>query len=496
MEQGTYSKSRRIASNSILLFLRMFVITLINLYAVRVILKGLGSVDYGIFNTVGGVITTSAFVSSVLSVSMQRFYSYAMGNRTFDKLKELFSASIHIILILVVIVILLFETVGLWFVDTQITIPSERMDATLAIYQYALCAFIFSLIQIPFMAAVFASEDMGIYTTISIIECLLKLLAAFLILQVTNDGLVFYGKAISLIAMLVAFMYIAVCRLRYKEYQYVKVKTRGLYRQLLSFSGWSLFGSVANTSIVQGSTILLNVFFGPIVNAAFAIALQINNAFVALSNTMVLSFRPAMIKAYAEKQNDFLNKLFSTSSQFLFYVLLAIAIPLISEMRTILNLWLDQVTEDTVLFSRLIIVYIVCMAQSNPITIIVQASGQLKNYHLPVECVTIASLPLSYMLFSFGLPPYSVFISIIGTCIVAHVVRLYCLRRMFAFSIRNYCLTLLLPGLITLLICVALVFAIRFFIQADYSRLIILLITTPAIVTGFAYLMNKLCHKP
>lgn len=515
MQQETYSKSGRIASNTILLFLRMFVITIINLYAVRIVLKGLGDVDYGIFNTVAGVITVSAFISGVLSVSMQRFYSYAIGEGTFDKLKEIFSASIHIILILVVVVVLLFETVGLWFVDTQLTIPAERMDAMLTIYHFALCAFVFSLIQIPFMAAVFANEDMGIYAAISIVECLLKLLAAFLILQVTNDGLVFYGRTIMLIAIFVACLYFMVCKIRYKEYHYVRIQDKSLYRKLLSFSGWTLFGSIANTSIIQGSTILLNVFFGPIVNAAFAIALQINNAFIALGNTMVLSFRPAMIKAYAEKQHDFLNKLFSICNKFLLYTLLAIAIPIFSEMETILNLWLDHVTENTVLFSRLIIIYIVCMAQSNPITIIVQASGRLKSYHLPVESVTIASLPLSYLFFVFGLPSWFVFVSIISTCLIAHVVRLWCLKHMFDFSITRYCRTLLLPGAIVVLVSVAFVLLIHYYIPTEYYRLIILLLAIPSIVAGLVYLIgvdsqertivrqsfntiikHKLCHKP
>ena len=428
----TQEKSQRIAANTLTLFVRMFVIMLVNLYAVRLVLRGLGEMDYGIFNSIAGVVTMSACIASTLSVAIQRFYSFALGRHDYRELREMFSISVNVVLLFCILIFVVFEKLGLWFVSTQLVIPPERLEAALWIYQFSLAVLLLSILQIPFLAAIFAHEQMGTYAVVSTVECLLKLGAAWLISQATIDGLVFYSSGLLVTAVIVFFMYVMVARRRYAECHYQKVNDRSKYRQLFSFSGWTLFGSLSNIGLIQGSIILLNIFFGPVIVASFAIAQQINNAFNALTNSMVLSFRPPMIKAYAEQQTDYLNLLFVACNKFVVYFLAATALPIICEMDTILHFWLGQVSESTVLFARLIVVYIFVAALHTPITIVMQAIGRIKEYHLFVESVCLLSVPLTWLLFHMGFASYSVFFSMISLCLLAQVVRVFCVRRYYA----------------------------------------------------------------
>jgi O-antigen/teichoic acid export membrane protein len=490
--QNSYSKSKRIASNTLVLFVRMFILTILNLYAVRLVLKGLGEEDYGIFNTIAGVVTLSSFISGVMALSIQRFYSIALGKKDHQGLKDIFSASINIIIVLSIIILIIFETVGLWFVQTRISIPLERMEATLWIYQFALFSFICSIVQIPYTAAIFAHEDMGIYAFVSTVECALRVLVAALIGKVIMDGLVFYGLGLVVAAIIILLMYMWFGMKNYEECHYRYVKPSPLYKHLLTFSGWTMFGSIANVGLIQGSVILLSMFFGPIINAAFGIALQINNAFQSLCNSMVIPFRPAMIKAYAEKQFNYLNQLFSVSNKFILYVLMAVGLPVFFEMESILKLWLgDAVNQNIVLFSRLIIIYIICLAMHNPITIIMHALGRVKEYHLPVESTTLLSLPVSWLLFRLGLPSHCILFSMIGVCLAAHLMRLLCLRRFYdMFSIRKYFIFLIVPGLLIMLVGILIYYALLKNMEQTYLRTILTFLILPTIIVALSYFIG------
>lgn len=490
--QNSYSKSKRIASNTLVLFVRMFILTILNLYAVRLVLKGLGEEDYGIFNTIAGVVTLSSFISGVMALSIQRFYSIALGEGDKQRLKDIFSASMNILFVLSLILFVLFETIGVWFIRTHISIPIDRIDATWWIFQFALFAFISSIMQIPYTAAIYAHEDMGVYALISTIECIMRVGVAFLIGKMMMDNLVFYGMGIMVAAIIVFFMYMWYGYKHYYECHYSFSPNKIIYKNLLTFSGWTIFGTIANVGIIQGSIILLGMFFGPIINAAFGIALQINNAFQSLCNSMVLPFRSAMMRAYAEKEFGYLDKLFAMNNKFIFYVLLAVSLPILSEMETILHLWLgENVSQNTLLFSRLIIIYVICMAMHNPITIIMQASGHVKEYHLPVESATLMCIPVTYVLFRLGLPSYSVFYSMIGVCVIAHVIRLLCLRRYYdGFSFGEYITSFILPALFVTIIGGLLTYYLHQHLDGVYSRLIIVGLLIPLVVFILVYLFG------
>lgn len=507
MEKEAFNKSKRIASNTIFLFIRMFVLTLVNLYAVRIIFKELGEQDYGIFNTVASIVLLTSFINSTLSLSIQRFFSIALGRNEEESLRRIFSASLNIILILSLLSLILLCTIGAWFFCTHLVIPAERFTAASWCYVFTIGSFICTILQIPFMGALFAHEDIGHYAVISTAECFLKLLAAYLIAFFSYDHLITYSFLLWTVSVIILLSYIIISHHKYAECHYILTTDRKLHQKLLSFSGWTLLGPVASVGAIQGNTILLNTFFGPVIIASFAIALQINNAFNTLCNSVVLAFRPAMIKAYAEEKIQFLNQLFSVINKFLAILFLAIALPLIIEMRTIIGLWLDDCSETSILFARLIIIYVFILTLNNPITIILEASGHVKEYHLPVEIIMFMCFPLSWFMLSCGLPADSVLWTMIGVCLIAHLERVVILQKYHhSFSMREYLISFCLPVAVIGGISSLVALAIHHSIDVIWIRFLAIIIATPSIIFILGYLIginqkektivNELLYKP
>lgn len=468
------NSSKRIATNTLVLFARMLVLTFVNLYTVRLILAGLGTEDYGIFNAIAGVVTASTCISSVLALSTQRFYSYAIGKREPKRLQEIFSVSLNICLLMSVCFILLFEILGPWLVSTLLTIPHCRMEAALQLLQFSLFSFIFTLIQIPFIGAIFAHENMGYYALVSTFDCIAKLFIAYGLGRTGNDNLVYYGGALMIESLVVMSLYIIIVRRKYAECRYTIVKQKVLYKELFSFSGWSFYGALAGVGMTQGSSIILNVFFGPIINAAFGIANQIYNAVITLTNCIVIAFRPAMIRSYSSQEVGYLEQLFYANSKAILYLLAMVIIPFIFEAETLLTLWLGNTTPTMVLYARLYAVYTLFLALHNPITTIIQATGNIRKYSMYVESITILCLPINWCLFLMGFPSYFLFFTMIGLCILTHIIRLFMLRSCVqSFTLKTYLVRLAFPGIIILGMTVLLVYGIEFLDINKLTRLIL-----------------------
>lgn len=483
--------TKRMAKNSILLYIRMMVVMIINLYTVRLVLQALGAENYGINDVVAGVITMLISVSSVLSTATQRYYSISIGENKLERLRNIFSTSINIYIILSLIVIILGETVGLWFVNTQLVIPDERMNAANWIYQFSIFSFIFTFLQVPYSAATLAHEDMGIFATISTAESVLKLIAALLIFVIPLDRLIIYGVTLFLISTLVLIAYVMVGYSKYAECRYQKPTEKTLFKELLSFSGWSLFGSVAGVGMSQVITILVNISFGPMVNAARAISFQFNMAVSSFSGSFLMAIRPQMIKSYAEESYLYLNKIFNLSNKLIYYSLLMICLPLILEMNTILFFWLKVSDHQTTLFSRLILVYALIMSLNNPISIIIQATGHVKEYHVSVETFTLLCVPATYLLFKLGYPAYVTYIVMIVAAAAAHVVRLICLKKYYRpFSYSEYIRSFILPAFAITFFASLIVFLIQRSIINTLLRIPAVVILSVVCVATFVLLIG------
>lgn len=464
------------------MYIRMLVVMAINLFAVRYVLCALGQEDYGIYNVVAGLVTLLQSVGMIISTSTQRFFSYAIGEQNYKKLEQIFSASINIYALFSIIFLVVAETLGLWFVNNYLVIPETRLFEANILYQLSIFTFIITLFHSPFLSAIIAHEEMGVYAKISILDCVLKFIVAVCLSHVCMDRLITYGLCLLIIPVLILIIYIRKTK-QFDECRYRRVKDKQIHKELLAFSGWTLFSSMASIGVNQVQTILINIFFGPIANAARAVSLQIGNAITTFSSSFIVAIRPPMIKSYAENNVKELNKLFSFSNKFILYTLLLISIPIIYEMDTILFLWLGIKDEQTIIFSQLIVVYSIILALNNPLSILVQATGKLKKYSIYVEFVTLICPILTYVLFYIGLPAYYAYISMIVSIVIAHVVRILCVKSIYKdLDVQDYIINFLLRSLIVTLISVIVVGIVHAYISHQYSRLLGVAITCLVII--------------
>lgn len=425
------SAEKRVAKNSVLLFIRMALLMAINLAAVRYVRSGLGIEDYGILNAAMGIVLMLTFLKSILATSTQRFISMALGKGDIFAACDSFSVSVKISRVMSCLVFLGMETIGLWFVGTQMNCPESRYTAMIIVYQLAIVNFIFTLLQVPYLAVVLAYERMGIFAIVTILEGVINLAAALLLFIVPCDKMIFYSLMLALSNIFGYIFYLAYTRQRMEEITYRKVTDKKLYHQVLSFSGWTIYGSVAGALMLQGNMLALNVYVGPIANAAFAVALQLYNAISSFGNNVIMAVRPQMVMNYSKGDYRQLNRLLILSTLALLGLLGVILVILEVWMPEILSLWLGQVDDITIVFSRLMIIVACIILLGMPITIIMHAVGCVKQYHLIVETITILCLPASCLFLSMGLAPESICWSIICFITLAHISRIYCLQKYY-----------------------------------------------------------------
>ncbi|MFN0097613.1 MAG: polysaccharide biosynthesis protein [Gemmatimonadaceae bacterium] len=450
----------RIALNTALLYARMVIVMVINLYTVRLVLNALGVIDYGIFDVVAGLILVLSSVSNVVATATQRYFAIALGERSPTRFQAIFSVSVVLYVGFAVLVVLLGETAGLWFVNHGLVIPPEKLRVANLVYQLSIFTFLSGVIHLPFSSAIITHEHLGTYAAVSIVESVLKLVAAFLIPVFPYEPVLVHGAALLLVALGTASAFIVIAVTRYPTCRFRMPSDAAPFRELLGFSGWSLFGSVAGVGLVQVISVLVNMFFGPAISTARAISLQLSNAVTIFSGSLMTAVKPAMIRSYSEQSFDFLNRIFNLSNKFIFFGLSVICLPLAFEMDTVLRLWLGTAEASTVLFSRLIIVYALIMALNNPISVVIQATGHVREYHLLVEPFTLLCVPATYLLFRLGYPAYTTYLAMIAAALLSHAVRLWCLKRYYPpFDLAAYGTAFVLPSVVVVaLVCGALAF--------------------------------------
>jgi O-antigen/teichoic acid export membrane protein len=455
------------------------------------VISGLGIPDYGIFDVVAGLITTLMSLSSVLSSSTQRYYAICLGENKDGYFSTIFSASLTIHIILSVLVVLLGETVGLWMLKTQLVIPEDRMVAASWVYQLSILSFVLTFLHIPYSAAIIAHENMKVFAAISIIESLLKLVAALLLFVAKTEKLVFYGLSLFLISGFVFSFYIFFSKRNYKNQLLFNLPDTKTIKQLLSFSGWSLFGSTASVGIGQVVTILTNVFFGPLVNSARAIALQFNLVVTSFTASFLMALRPPMIKSYAEGSYSVLDNIFYLSNKIIYYSLLIFCLPVFFEMQTVLSFWLNVNDDQVVLFSRLMLIYAVIMALNNPISIIIQAVGRVKEYHVAVEFFMLLVVPITYLFFELDFPAYSTYIVLIVASFLAHIIRLVSLKKFYSsYTHSVYIKSFVLPALLITVLSGIAVYFINKVLFGSLFYFLLLVIFTMMVVLVLVYLLN------
>lgn len=432
------SDNTRIAKNTLFLYFRMFLIMGVSLYTSRVVLSALGVEDYGLYNVVGGIVAMFSFLNGSLSGATSRFITFELGRKDYVKLNKIFNVALVVHVLIAFIIFFLAETVGLWFFYEKMIIPENRLNAAFWVYQISILTTFFSLSQVPYTAIIIAHEDMKIYAYVGIVEVILKLLIVYLLVVSPFDKLVFYAILLCVIQIGIILYYRYYCVKQYPESRIKLCREKDLYKNVFSFAGSDLIGNISVMAQGQGLNLLLNVFFGPAVNAARAIAYQIQGAVTQFSNNFMTAVRPQIIKSYAQGDIDGMWKLVMQSSCFSFYLMWMICLPIWLETDTILTLWLGKYPEHTASFLNLIIILCLIQTVKTPRVTIFHAMAKVFWSNITVGVVLCMAFPLAYLFLKIGWEPESVFWASNITMILSEFVSVVVLRHFLEFSAIKY----------------------------------------------------------
>lgn len=505
------SDNKRIAKNTIFLYIRMMVVMLVALFTSRVILNTLGATDYGIYNVVGGIVTIVSFLNSALGASTSRFLTFALGEKNIQKQKSTFGACLNLHIGIALLVLILGETVGLWFFYEKMVIPDERMVAAFWVYQFSILTTMVSFTQVPYNASLIAHEEMSIYAYVGLYEAISRFIIAYLITISPIDKLVFYGLLLLINTILVQLFYRWYAVKHFEECRFSLVKDKALYKRLLSYGGWDLFGNLALVCQGEGVNLLLNVFFGPVVNAARAIAFQIQGAVTQFVSNFMTAVRPQVIKNYAEGNVDKMYTMTFYAAKFSYILMLALVVPIIYEIRFILGIWLgDAVPDETALFAVIVLMTYTWRTFHIAALMPYHAIGKIKTGNVTIGSLMIATLPIGYLLFKCGCPAYSVFLAIFAVEIVSMFAIYWLIHRYEYFPYKYVFTKILLPcGLVTIFTIIVPTF-ITHLMNDGWARLIIVGISTEfslllsALYLGlnkeertriFSFVKNKFAHQ-
>lgn len=441
----TSANNKRIAKNTLMLYLRMMFMMIVSLYTSRLVLQILGVEDYGIYNVVGGVISFISFLNGSLNTATQRYLNYEMGRNNVEGMKSIFSMSMICYMGIAVLALILAESVGYWFVTNKLVLPPQRLDASIWVLHFSILTFVVQLFIVPYNAAVIAHEKMSIYAYISVGSVIMRLLLIVVLQYVDYDKLYLYALMMAAATIVEAFLYWLICVRLFEECHFQWRFDKQLFKGLFSFSGWMLSGIITNLLQVQGVNMLINVFFGPAYNAARAVAIQVNGAVSSFSTNFMTAVRPQIVKMYAEGNKDGMHRLVNNSSRFSFYLLFIMILPLILNMDFVLELWLKDVPSNTVLFTQLVLVDLLIVSAYGPIAYITQASGRIKEYQLIISLCFALVFFLTWAAYDLGCATYITFVVSIMIDIIGYVLRLWILRKLFSFHILDYVKEVLYP---------------------------------------------------
>lgn len=465
MEQNT---TKRIAKNTLMLYFRQILIMVVSLYTVRVVLNTLGAEDYGIYNVVAGVVVLFSFVNNAMATATQRFLNFNLGKNDTEKTQQTYSASLLIHIGIALIFVILAETVGLWFVNTKLNIPLERHSAAMWCYQFSIITTVFNILRVPYNAVIIAYEKMSFFAWVSIVETVLKLLVVYLLIISPLDKLVAYVILLTLVSIIILFCYKIYCNKKFEIAHYKRITDYSLVKEILGFSGWSLFGATANVANNQGTNIVLNMFTNVTVNAAMGIANQVNSAVYSFVSNFQTAFKPQLVKSYAAEKKEEFNSLIIRSAKFSFYLLWIIVLPLTLNLDFVLQIWLKNVPDFSIGFIKLILIYSLFESINGPLFLAVQATGKIKKYQIIVSCLIFSNLPFSIIAFSLGANPYCVLIiRIILECFIT-IFRLLYLNKTQKFSIGSYLKNVMIPVLVVMIVS----FFITSLISSYFSGLV------------------------
>jgi O-antigen/teichoic acid export membrane protein len=481
------SNTQRIAKNTLMLYFRQILIMLVGLYTVRVVLETLGAEDYGIYNVVAGVVTMFGFLSGSMATASQRFFAFELGRDNYGRLKQVFSLNLMIYTLLIILIILLAETIGLWFIESKLTLPMDRKNTAIWVYHVSLLSFVFTIFASPYMAMIIAHEDMNIYAYISITDIVFKLALAFLLKLIFADKLLLYGILTCTVAFVTTIIYRIVCGLKYKECKFSFLGNKTLFKEIITYTGWSLFGSLTTIIRHQAVTVLLNQFFNPIVIAARSIAMQVNSAVSSFSNNFSTAMNPAIIKSYSAGHRQGMLMLMLRGAKGSYFLMYLFVLPLVLEMPFVLSLWLKNPPEDAALFTQLTLIDALVNSISFPVMTAARATGKIRGYELILGSIQMGCFLLTWIVLLAGTPAYSAMIVNIGISILMFAARLLIVKYLIRIPIQKFVYEAIFPCCIFSIVAIILPLILRLMLRQNLITTMIVILTSILSVCGSMY---------
>lgn len=416
----------------------MIVMMAVSLFTFRELLKELGVDDYGTYNVVGGVVILFSFLSNAMTQSNQRYISYHIGQKNLELLRKVFSMILNVQVVVSIVIVLLAETVGLWFINTKMNFEGEKMVAVNWLYQFSILTFVIQILQIPYTSAIISFERMSFFSYFSIAEALLRLGVVFSLSLFINNRLIIYGALLCLSALLILIVYVLYCNRAFESCKYYFNWNRQLFFELIGFSGWNMLGGIGNVGAGQGINILFNIFYGVALNASMGISQQVSSAVSSLVNNVQVAFNPQIVKSYAANDLTYFNSLIFRAARISFCLISIVGIPIIIYMNTILSLWLTIVPSYAVEFTQLTIIFCMIDTLSGPLWTANQASGKVRNYMIIISILILSNLPIAYAILKLGISPVYVLITRIIINGVVLLFRLIYLWKTICFPAKEY----------------------------------------------------------
>lgn len=437
-----------------MLYLRMIIIMAVGLYTSSAVVKYLGVDDYGIYSIIGGVVIMFSIISASLSSAIGRFLTFELGRGNTDNLRKIFSTAILIQVAMGLVVVLVGEIIGPWFINQRMEIPPDRLSAANWVLQCSLITFFINMVSVPYNATIIAHERMQSFAYISLLEALLKLGVVFSLSIHIFDSLKMYAVLQMLAALLIRWIYSLYCNRHFEECHFKLIFEKGLLKKMLSFSGWNFIGSSSAILRDQGVNILLNLFFGVAINAARGIATQVNTYILNFSNNFMIAVNPQIIKSYSRGEIEYMMQLLRQSARMSYFLLFFLSLPLIIETPFVLDVWLPVVPDHTVNFVRLVLIFSMSESISLPLQFAAKATGRIKPYQLTVGTLQLLNFPVSYLLLYWGFAPESVFVASIVISQICFAASLIVLKRIADLDIKLFLKKVYLNIIIVTLVAV------------------------------------------
>jgi O-antigen/teichoic acid export membrane protein len=483
-----YSENnKRLAKNTLVLYIRQGIVLLIQLYVTRLVLSALGAEDYGVYNVVASVVVSFSFLNAAMSLASQRFITYELGKGITENTSRVFSSSLIIQIGIASSLFLLLEIIGLWMINDKLNIPLERLQAANWAFQFSLLTFYLSIIRVPYDATVIAYEKLTFFAYTGIVEVILRLLVAIIISNCICDRLIIYTELLLVISIIMFVVYVIYCRRKFDTCYFSINSDKNLYKRLFYYTGWSLIGSGTNILTQQGFIFLINIYYGVVINAAMGIANQVNSAISGFTSGFLTSYRPQIIKSYAQKDITHVNNLIFFTSKISFALLIVPVLLLIFNMHYILGLWLCEIPIYTVRFCQIMLICVLIDAVTTPYNTAIMATEEIKLYQLCISCSFLLDLVISYFLIINQIPPYFVLFSrILTRGLINMQIGILYIKKKLNFEVLNYLKLVILPALIiTILLIIILIL-----LSLNFKELVLLLVSTPIVIFIFFILLS------